>query len=57
VPPGAVAFGKAVEEDQHRRIARAKVEHVESNAGGEGDPFHPYRVYRADLYGATAAND
>ena len=32
VAPGAVAFGKSVEENQHRRIDRAFVHHVEVNA-------------------------
>ncbi len=32
VAPGAVAFGKAVQEDQHGRIARAFVHHIEFDA-------------------------
>ena len=35
VPPGAVAFGKAVEEDQHRRIGGAFIDDVEVDAIGK----------------------
>ena len=37
VAPGPVAFGKAVKEDEHRRIARAGVDGVELDAVGERD--------------------
>ena len=42
MPPCAVALGKAVEEDQHRCIARPFVHHIEFDPVGECDAglFH-----------------
>ncbi len=61
VPPGAVAFGKAVEEHERRRIARPGVDHVELDAIGERYAllFHPYpsasifSIYPAATIAAT----